>query len=104
MAKCHTVYELPATLGFELCRIARYVDSVIPGFHYYRKYWSQNIEENLVCFHERNNAFVIFAIKTCKEDGENVGHLPRERSRTLKFLLDPQILLIKRYLTSLGQI
>ena len=42
------------------------------------------IEKNLVCSHQRN----IFAIKTCKENGEIVGHLQRELSRTLKFLLD----------------
>ena len=45
------------------------------------------IEEYLVCSHEENNAFDIFAIKTCKEDRTIVGHLPRELSRTLKFLL-----------------
>ena len=46
------------------------------------------IEENLNGSHERNNTFGIFAIKTCKEDCEIVGHFPRELSRTLKFLLD----------------
>lgn len=61
--------------------------SAIRGYHYYKKYWSPHVEEKLTCSHEDNNAFDIFAIKTCKEDGTIVGHLPRELSRTLKFLL-----------------
>ena len=46
--------------------LASTVDSAIRRFHYYRKYCSPKIEES---FHERNNAFDIFAIKTCKEYG-----------------------------------
>ena len=49
--------------------LASTIDSTIRRFHYYRKYWSPKIEENFVYFHERNSAFDIFAIKTCKEYG-----------------------------------
>lgn len=62
-------------------------NSAIRGYHYYRKNWYPKKEEHLVCSHEEDNAFDIFAIKTCKADGTIVGHLPRELSRTLKFLL-----------------
>lgn len=62
-------------------------DAAIRGYHYYRKYWHPVEEEHLVCSHEENNAFDIFAIKICKTDGSIVGHLPRELSRTLNFLL-----------------
>ena len=68
--------------------LTRTFDSAICGYHYYRKCWSPKIKENLICSHERNNAFDKSAIKTCKEDGEIVSHLPNELSCTLKFLLD----------------
>ena len=38
--------------------------------------------------HEAGNPFDRFAIKTVKENGEIVGHLPREISRVTKFYLD----------------
>ena len=68
--------------------LTRTFDSAIRRFCCYRKYWSPKIEGNLVCSHERNNAFNIFLIKTCKEYCEIVSHFPGEFSRTLKFLLD----------------
>ena len=36
----------------------------------------------------QQNAFGMFTIKTCLEDGWSVGHLPREFSRIFKFLLE----------------
>ena len=77
MAKYQTVYKLPWTFNSAIC-----------GFHYCRKYWSRKIEENLVFSNGRNKTFDIFPIKTCKEDGEIFGHLPRKLSRTLTFQLD----------------
>ena len=71
-----------------LYMLTRTFDSAICGYHYYRKCWSPKIEENLICSHKRNNTFDKSAIKTCKEDGEIVSHLPNELSCTLKFLLD----------------
>ena len=50
------------------------------GFHSRMKTFNVNTEVG--------NAFDIYAIKTCKDDGTIVGHLPRELSRVLKFLLD----------------
>ena len=37
---------------------------------------------------KKENAFDVFTIKTCKEDGAIVGHIPRELSKVIKFLLD----------------
>jgi len=62
-------------------------DAAIRGYHYYRRYWHPVEEEQLVCSHEEDNAFDQFAIKTCKLNGSIVGHLPRELSRTLNFLM-----------------
>ena len=55
--------------------------SAITGYHYYRNTW--NPEEN-----EPENAFDLFAIKTCKPEGQIVGHLPMEIATVRKFLLD----------------
>ena len=66
--------------------LTRTINPAICGFHYYRKYWSSKIEENLVCSHGRNNAFNICSINTCKEDSETFIHLPCEFS--LKLLLE----------------
>ena len=63
--------------------LTRTFDSAVQGFHYYRKQWSTKIEKDLIYSQERNIAFDIFAIKACKEDGEIVGHVSRELSRTL---------------------
>ena len=60
----------------------------VRGFHYYQRIWSPKKGEKLNCYHERNNAFDIFAIKTESENGSTVGHLPREISRITKFILD----------------
>ena len=60
----------------------------VRGFHHYKSFWVPQPNENLQCKHEVGNAFDIYAIKTCKDDGTIVGHLPRELSRVLKFLLD----------------
>lgn len=62
--------------------------AAVRGFHYYQKIWVPEVAEKLKCFHEVNNAFDIFAIKTVSENGITVGHLPREVSRVTKFLLD----------------
>ena len=67
--------------------LTRTFDSAIRGFHYYRKYWSPKIEENLVCSHERNNIFNIFAINICKEDGEVVVHLSREPNKLSRIVV-----------------
>ena len=63
-------------------------DAAVRGFHYYRRYWTPKTKESLMCNHEQDNPFDIFAIKVCTEDGSIVGHLPREISRPCKFLLD----------------
>ena len=44
--------------------------------------------EKLICFREDENPFDRFAIKTVTDNGNIVGHLPREISRITKFLLD----------------
>ena len=45
-------------------------------------------QNSLLASKKENNAFDDFAIKTCKEDGMIVGHLPSGFSLTLKFILD----------------
>ena len=67
--------------------LSRTFNSYICGFHYFRRYWSPEKAEKLICLREENNAFDVLAIKTCKEYGMIVGHLPHELSRTLKFML-----------------
>ena len=68
--------------------LSRTFNSANRGFHYFRRYWSPEKAEKLICLHEENNAFDVFTIKTCKEDRMILGHLPHELSRTLKFILD----------------
>ena len=63
-------------------------EAAIRGYHFYRKVWEPEENETLICLHEEDNPFDIFAIKTCRADGTTVGHLPREISRASKFLLD----------------
>ena len=58
--------------------------AAVRGFHY----WSPKEEEILNCYHQRDNAFDVFAIKTESKNGSTVGHLPREVSRITKFILD----------------
>ena len=50
--------------------------------------WSPKEGEILNCYHKRSHVFDVFAIKTESKNGSNVGHLPREVSRTTKFISD----------------
>ena len=62
--------------------------SAIRGFHYYRKYWPRQLDDELYCQHELDNPLDFFARKICiKNTGVIVGHLPMETSRATKFLL-----------------
>ena len=60
--------------------------AAVRGYH--RKYWQPIENERSSCMHEAGNPFDRFAIKTVKENGEIVVHLPREISRVTKFYLD----------------
>ena len=62
--------------------------AAVRGFHYYQKIWLPKEEEILNCYHERDNAFDVFAIKTGSKNGSAVGYLPRQVSRITKFILD----------------
>ena len=62
--------------------------AAVRGYHFYQNIWSPLESEVLECHHEFGNVFDMFAIKTCKSNGQTVGHLPREISRVTKFLLD----------------
>ena len=62
--------------------------SPVWGYHHYRNTWFPQQSEVLDCYHEFENTFNMFAIKTCKSIGQIAGHLPREISRVTKFLLD----------------
>ena len=60
----------------------------VRGFHYYQRIWSPKKGEKFNCYHERNNAFDVFAMKTEFANGSTVGHLPRDISRITKFMFD----------------
>ena len=63
--------------------------TAVGGFHFYKKYWEPEESEEFECFHERNNRWDLFAIKTCqKGTNKTVGHLPMEILRATKFLMD----------------
>ena len=68
--------------------------SAIRGDHYYRNTWNPEESEVLQCSHELENAFDLFAIKTCNPEGQIVGHLPMEIARVTKFLLDRGVVII----------
>ena len=63
--------------------------AAIRGYHVYQKIWQPELNETLVCIHERRNEFDAFSVKTVRAvDNATVGHLPREISRPTKYLLD----------------
>ena len=63
--------------------------SAVRRFHYYRKYWQPQLDNELYCQHELDSPFNFFGIKICiRNAGVTVGHLPMEISRATKFLLD----------------
>ena len=64
------------------------LSSALTGHHHYRNTWFPEESEVLDCYHEFENSFDMFAIKTCKSYSQIEGHLPREMSRVTKFLLD----------------
>ena len=59
------------------------------GSHVYQKSWQPELNETLVCIHERRSEFDAFRVKTvCAVDNAIVGHLPREISLPTKYLPD----------------
>ena len=74
--------------GYAETLLSRTFNSAIREFHYFKRYWSSEKAKKLICIYEENNAFDVLAIKTCKEDGKIVSHLPRELSRTIKLILE----------------
>ena len=59
------------------------------SFHVYQKFWQPELNETLVCIHERGNEFDAFSVKTVRAlDNATVGHLPKEISRPTRYLLD----------------
>ena len=63
--------------------------AAIRGYHVYEKFWQPELNETLVCIHERGNEFDAFSVKTVRAlDNATLGHLPREISRPTKYLLD----------------
>ena len=63
-------------------------ESAARGYHYYRNVWVPEMGQILACNHEPANAFDAFAIALSLENGQVIGHLPREISRATKFLMD----------------
>ena len=64
----------------------------VRGYHVYKSFWAPKERQELTCYHEIDNRYDLFAIKTCLTDEnyyeEVVGHLPLEISRVTKYLLD----------------
>ena len=44
--------------------------------------------KQLICSHETDNPFDVFAIRACNTEGNTDGHLPRDLPRVTKLLLD----------------
>ena len=58
------------------------IPCAVRGFHYYHRYWTPYLGEELICQHDDSNLFDVFAIKTCSQkNGGTYGHLPKEISR-----------------------
>ena len=70
------------------------LQAAVLGFHYQRKYWKPKEGELLFCSHEFANTFDVFEIETCTDEGNIVGHLPREISRASKIYFG-QLLTVK---------
>ena len=62
--------------------------AAVRGFHVLRNKWKPAMNGQLHCLQEPDNDYDVFSIKTCKLDETTVDHLPREISRSTKFLLD----------------
>lgn len=60
----------------------------VRGFHYYKRIWEPQIDDDLDCEWERGNFYDRFAIKTVDNNSRTVGHLPLEISRVTKHLID----------------
>ena len=70
------------------CRCFEFT-AAIRGFHIYQKVWQPELNDTIVCIHERGSEFDAFSVKTVRaDDNAIVGHLPREISRPTKYLLD----------------
>ena len=65
------------------------IPCVVRGFHYYCRYWTSYLGEELIRKHDDSNPFDVFVIKTySQENGRTYVHLPKEISRATKFLID----------------
>ena len=40
--------------------------AAIRGYHVYQKFWQPELNETLVCIHERGNEFDAFSVKTVR--------------------------------------
>ena len=64
------------------------VQSDVRGFHVYKAIWQPEEGEKLMCEHEENNEYDLFAIKVRRPlDRKIVGHFPIEILRTTRFII-----------------
>ena len=71
------------------------LNAAIWGYHNYKKknnnnnkkYWNPKSSKKLICSHETDNPFDVFAIRACYIKGNRVGHLPHGISGVKKFFL-----------------
>lgn len=77
---------------FVMAQLTHMFESASRGYHYYQNTWLPQVNQELLCVHQPENAFDIFAIALLVPADENVnvviGHLPREISRASYFLMD----------------
>ena len=50
-------------------------------------YWNPKSSKKLICSHEADNPFDVFAIRACYIKGNRVGHLPHGISGVKRFFL-----------------
>ena len=74
-----------------MAELVHVFESVSRGYHYYKNTWVLQVNQELRCMHQPENAFDVFAITLLVPAYENavvIGHLLRERSRATKFFMD----------------
>ena len=62
--------------------------AAVRRYHYFKTIWQPKESEVLVCQFENGNSYDMFAKKTCDQRGTMAGHLPREFSCIIKFIIE----------------
>ena len=79
--------EIRILRGYAVTMLSRTFNFAIRGFHYLRTYWSPEKQKSLPASTKKTTPSTYLLLKHAKKMVMIVGHLPRELSRTLKFIL-----------------